>query len=443
MTILPRAYSQVFATLSVALSSLATAGYATAQTLPPGIINAPPTSIGDNESIGSNTTLNVFDGGSVGHTFNAGLHGEVNSNVVVNLMGGAIEWGLNAIEGSEINISGGTARQVSTSYGALVNVNGGRVRQLDAYEGSAVVGGGVVDVLGVWSGGSDITIAGGTVGELIAPIGSSPLGGADITMTGGTLGADSYISGGFTRMTVVDGEIGSRFRFGTDTSTTVSGGLIGPDAYVAPNGYIRMHGGSVGTGLTVDGYFDVISGSVEPGMTVYGGLRAYGGEFGGAITLMPRSNVYIEGYEFSVNGSPLDVGTHTIAERSGTLSGVLRDGSQFSLSLSDSDPLSPDGYVAADARVRVSRVLAGDFNFDGSVDAGDYETWKSRYGDTVSVFTWGDGNGDGVVDAADYTVWRDNFLGEPLSVPEPAGLILGAPALLQFARRRWCWRSPG
>ncbi|MGD9635670.1 MAG: dockerin type I domain-containing protein, partial [Pirellulales bacterium] len=77
-------------------------------------------------------------------------------------------------------------------------------------------------------------------------------------------------------------------------------------------------------------------------------------------------------------------------------------------------------------------VLSGDYNGDGTVDADDYSTWKSSFGDTTSLVA--DGNGDGRVDAADYTVWRNNVganwqdlafgagSGSPaLGVPEPAG----------------------
>ncbi len=52
--------------------------------------------------------------------------------------------------------------------------------------------------------------------------------------------------------------------------------------------------------------------------------------------------------------------------------------------------------------------LAGDYDGNGYVDAGDYQTWRSQFGQVGSALS-GDGNGDGRVDAADYTVWRDNL----------------------------------
>jgi hypothetical protein len=60
-----------------------------------------------------------------------------------------------------------------------------------------------------------------------------------------------------------------------------------------------------------------------------------------------------------------------------------------------------------DYRLANSR-LAGDYNLDGSVNADDYNAWKSTFGQVVVAGTGADGNGDGVIDAADYGIWRDH-----------------------------------
>ncbi len=79
------------------------------------------------------------------------------------------------------------------------------------------------------------------------------------------------------------------------------------------------------------------------------------------------------------------------------------------------DTVTVDGAAAFVARGIVVGTstgpgLVGDYDGNGSVGAGDYQTWKQAFGTTVGVAGAGaDGNGDGFVNAADYTTWRDNF----------------------------------
>jgi hypothetical protein len=51
--------------------------------------------------------------------------------------------------------------------------------------------------------------------------------------------------------------------------------------------------------------------------------------------------------------------------------------------------------------------LAGDYNFDGTVDAADYVVWQATRHSAVDLRA--NGNGDRVVDQADYDVWWANF----------------------------------
>jgi hypothetical protein len=96
-----------------------------------------------------------------------------------------------------------------------------------------------------------------------------------------------------------------------------------------------------------------------------------------------------------------------------------------------------DGMIRA---ITGPEPLPGDFNYDGAVDAGDYEVWRSAFGTTVPrVGLWADGNRDGVVDAADFNVWRDHFAANiGVAVPEPSATLLAclAALLLAIARRR-------
>jgi cyclophilin family peptidyl-prolyl cis-trans isomerase len=89
-------------------------------------------------------------------------------------------------------------------------------------------------------------------------------------------------------------------------------------------------------------------------------------------------------------------------------------------------------------------VLAGDFNFSGTVTSADYSVWRSNFGSTTHAAA--DGNGNGIVDAADFVIWRNAMtLGAgagdltPGNVPEPAGMLLflsGCSAAWLALRRR-------
>jgi hypothetical protein len=75
--------------------------------------------------------------------------------------------------------------------------------------------------------------------------------------------------------------------------------------------------------------------------------------------------------------------------------------------------------------------LAGDFDGNGTVDAGDYVIWQRTFGQSVAAaYAGADGDGNLTVDDADFDVWRAHFgdsapasgtgsLGKA-PVPEPA-----------------------
>ncbi|QDV79216.1 M14 family zinc carboxypeptidase [Botrimarina mediterranea] len=77
--------------------------------------------------------------------------------------------------------------------------------------------------------------------------------------------------------------------------------------------------------------------------------------------------------------------------------------------------------------------LAGDFNYDGVVDAADYTVWRDAEGATGPGLV-ADANGDQVVDALDYAVWQDNYgatlAGAAGAVPEPAAVVVALLAVV-------------
>lgn len=100
-------------------------------------------------------------------------------------------------------------------------------------------------------------------------------------------------------------------------------------------------------------------------------------------------------------------------------------------------------------------IVAGDYNFDGVVDAGDYAVWKEHFGATGPFHIEGtnaDGNRDGVVNLADYSVWRNQLgasgatsrsaaISSTTAVPEPTTRGLAVLTLVILWWQPWQYRS--
>jgi hypothetical protein len=84
-----------------------------------------------------------------------------------------------------------------------------------------------------------------------------------------------------------------------------------------------------------------------------------------------------------------------------------------------------------------TQTLAGDYNGNGVVDAGDYVNWKASTTDGTPLLN--ETASMGVADQADYDAWRANFgatagggggaLSQGAEVPEPTGAVLVGVAL--------------
>jgi hypothetical protein len=130
------------------------------------VINVPPDMAP--ASIGSNTQLNLSEGGSLGHSFDAGAINGTSTNVEVNVLGGSVGNGFDAFRGSTVNISAGA---VGTSFdaenGSVVNISGGLVgTEFEAFSGSTVnISSGLVGNFFQAHLGSMITLSGGAFGH--------------------------------------------------------------------------------------------------------------------------------------------------------------------------------------------------------------------------------------------------------------------------------------
>lgn len=76
-------------------------------------------------------------------------------------------------------------------------------------------------------------------------------------------------------------------------------------------------------------------------------------------------------------------------------------------------------------------LLVGDFDFNGSVDLGDFDILNDNFFRTDAAYEDGDANFDGKVHLQDFVIFREAFRdANPAAVPEPAGWTLAAVAIV-------------
>ncbi len=109
------------------------------------IINVPPDD--DPRSIGSDTQLNLFDGGQLREYFEAGAYSGPNSNIEINFYGGIVGHHFHANQSTSTNVYGGNVGQYLRAVDCTVNIHGGTVdRYFNVWNTSVVnVHGGFVD----------------------------------------------------------------------------------------------------------------------------------------------------------------------------------------------------------------------------------------------------------------------------------------------------------
>jgi len=88
--------------------------------------------------------------------------------------------------------------------------------------------------------------------------------------------------------------------------------------------------------------------------------------------------------------------------------------------------------------------VAGDYNWDGTVNAADYTAWRNHLGQTYQLTNEDPSNMDGQVTSADYSFWKAHF-GETAAgsgalargaVPEPATIWLLLTTAIAICQRR-------
>ena len=334
-----------------------------------------------------------FNGGAVEDLFSAGSGSEVNviaGNVF--LFRGALE----ALSGSNVNISGGALRgDVSARSGSVVDISGGRfLSNFEADSGSLVhISGGTFGNDFVAAPGSEVELVGGeyrlngaeftgsniTVGEddvftgtladgspfLFAESARATLDGVTLTVASLppvdlnpivvddlNVSVPSGLRAGQTLTLRDGGLLRENFKVIDATLNVEAGGLrSGTDVY---SSVVNISGGTVGSfnvfsgsevsisGGDIGSNFDVFSGSV---VNISGGdvgssfdaesgsvVNISGGTFGNGFTAESGSDVELIGGEFRLNGADFSDGTISLADGD-VFSGTLADGSSFIFSI--------------------------------------------------------------------------------------------------------------
>ncbi|CAE7240131.1 unnamed protein product [Symbiodinium sp. CCMP2456] len=283
---------------------LSAACWGDAQTLPSGLINVPSveySSIGDRQSIGTDTTLNVLDGGTVGHSFTAGTFDGKSADVLINVSGGDVGLALKLYAGTSMSISSGS---VGVVEGALVGT-------LTAYSGSNIdISGGTIGDGFVANAGSNVRFAGGTVfsGTLADGSTFAFLGGAQygdtlqaVTLTVATLPPVDL------RPRIVDWKVTegqSGLREGQELTLLAGGELR--NNFTALDATLNINGGAVGRNLeSVGSLVNVSGGLVGDFSYAYAGSKVNltGGHVGGRF----------EAFESVVNVAGGSIGNNFIA----------------------------------------------------------------------------------------------------------------------------------
>jgi hypothetical protein len=301
------------------------------------VINSPPTIIGDGQGIGSDTQLNVFDGGAIGDEFRAGARDVSSDNTEVNIAGGSVGDGFHAYSGTRVNINGGSVRQIGAYPGTQVIIAGGSVGPgFCAAESQVTITGGSVREIGARPG-SQVTIIGGefrldgvpveglgSVGASVArdvpsdallsgvlsdgtPLAFScgdyrgphccgfaagtltlmsselpPIGPALVTAS--TDPVPLGIRQGQTLVVNSNGVVSDNFNAGLGSTVTIEeGGIVG-DNLEAVGATVDISGGSVGEGFRVhaSSQVNIYGGSVGDGFQAHNGSQVtiFGGSVG-------------------------------------------------------------------------------------------------------------------------------------------------------------------
>jgi len=315
-----------------------------AQTIPAGVYDLPPFAVGDDESIGSNTTFNINEGGLVGRNFEAGRFGQTSTQLEVNLAGGSIGSGFSAYDGAVVQVSSGGIGTGATAYrDSQIHLTGGSIGSgFEILGGQVEVDGGNIEGrVEIWGGG-ELSVLSGDGGSVAYLSTSSTL-----NVAGGEVDTRNTM---FGTINLSGGEITGRMVTGQYAELNVSGGLL-REVLVYYQSHVNMTGGKIRDFYIVNGSSLEMTGGVLEGYpSVYIGshipTRLAGGAIADRIEKRAGSErIVLAASDFRLDGVPIaglgDVGAQWEFDLpTGTvLTGVYADGTPFAYSSLEGDDL--------------------------------------------------------------------------------------------------------
>lgn len=279
------------------------------------VINSPPDSFSfGNNTIGSNTQVNVLDG-VVFSSFTIGAADGTDTNIELNVFDGAVVGGtLFANTGSVVNVLGGNVGAENT--GGDLRASGGTINISDGSQ--------IFHRLNASDGG-EINISGGTVFRL------NLIGDATVNVTGGTVTSDRSSSSVNAVLNVSEGELLGTFSFFNGTvnltggrgqvffarAANIFGGVVS-DAIFASEG--RIAGGrqqSVGftSDVVLSGGEFLLNGEPVTGTVTLGSLNSFYNPFFREESPDVLTGTFADGTPFvfsSVNDSLENVTLETV-----------------------------------------------------------------------------------------------------------------------------------
>ena len=371
-----------------------------------------------------------MEGGNIGRT-------AIASNSLLNISAGSVGDNLTVLQGSEVNISGGTIGERARVYDSTVNITGGNLSKgfrvdrstlnisdgnvlNDQFSGSSLIiaDGSVANISGGNAGevsinsGSEVNFAGGNAtsfflrddGQLNVSGGTTSITATDnsivdisggniaflsafdnstVNVSGGDVESVSSVFGGST-INISGGSVGNEFELRSGSTVNISGGVVGNSFQASRGGFVNISGGSVGDSFKAEtgSVVEISGGSIGPGFEAQSGAEVIitDGEIGDQFSANTGSTVNISGGQFGQDFTA-DSRSNVAISGGSFGTGVLITGTTIELRGGE---FRRDGF---DVSVLSSISIVGNSVLTGTLADGSTFIFSNSAGDFISNVT--------------------------------------------------------